>query len=423
MPRFPLSFAGPAENTAPKVGSRFKNMGPGAMVAAAFIGPGTVTTATLAGASYGYTLLWAVLFSTGATCILQEMAARLGVRTGLGVGEALRKKLTGTTSRLLAITIVGAAIFVGNAAYEAGNISGVTLGMSLLVGEADWLSWLPAGIGVVAGVVLYTGRFPVIERTLMALVAVMGLVFLVSALVARPDLGPILRGLFVPTLPEGAALMVVGLIGTTVVPYNLFLHASSAARKWRGEEDLAAARRDTVGSILLGGLITMAILITAAAAGATGGETELNRSNLGAGLAPLLGKWSAAFTGLGFMAAGLSSAITAPLAASFASTEILGWDKNLKGGRFRAVWLAVLLTGVGFALFPAYKPQSIILFAQVANGLLLPVVAGFLLWVMNDATLLGSRRNTARSNLLGGLIVAITLGLGLRSILSAFGLI
>ena len=117
---------------------KLKNIGPGAMVAAAFIGPGTITTATIAGSSFGYTLLWAVLFSVLATLVLQEMAARLGAITQNGVGHSLRKKISNPFGKLLVSVLVIAAVLVGNAAYEAGNITGAVLGLP----SYQWFSFL-----------------------------------------------------------------------------------------------------------------------------------------------------------------------------------------------------------------------------------------------------------------------------------------
>lgn len=107
---------------------QFKGLGPGIFVAAAFIGPGTVTTATMAGAGYGYTLIWAIAFSILATIVLQEMSARLGVITGMGVGDALRKKTQNKFLKVVTFTLVVLAIVIGNAAYEAGNLTGAVLG-------------------------------------------------------------------------------------------------------------------------------------------------------------------------------------------------------------------------------------------------------------------------------------------------------
>ena len=151
--------------------SKLKNIGPGAMVAAAFIGPGTVTTATFAGSSYGYTLLWAIGFSIIATLVLQEMTARLGVIGGLGVGEAIRQKINHPTLKVLASMLVIGAVLVGNAAYEAGNISGAALGFNTYYnGFSNWaINPLVVLIGGLAFCLLYTGKYKLIEHSLVCL--------------------------------------------------------------------------------------------------------------------------------------------------------------------------------------------------------------------------------------------------------------
>ncbi|MEP2770959.1 MAG: Nramp family divalent metal transporter [Fulvivirga sp.] len=399
---------------------KLKQLGPGIMIAAAFIGPGTVTTATLAGAGFGYTLLWAILFSIVATIILQEMSARLGVVGGLGVGEALRKKSKTKFLKIATIILVIGAILIGNAAYEAGNITGAILGFTWSMDY--YINPLVIVIGLIAFMLLFSGKFKLIEKSLIVLVCTMGVVFLVSAILLRPDVGKIINGLFSPTLPENASLMVMGLIGTTVVPYNLFLHASSVKEKWKDKSQLSLARWDTVLSVTLGGVITMAILITSAIAFENGNGTVEGLGDLSKQLQPILGDWSSYFIGFGFLAAGLSSSVTAPLAAAYATSEILGWKYDLKGKKFRIIWFVVLATGIIFSSV-GLKPTAIILFAQVANGLLLPIVASFLLWVVNDKEIMGEHVNHKMVNFIGIIVILITLGLGSKSVLSAFGLL
>ena len=392
-----------------------KNIGPGAMVAAAFIGPGTVTTATIAGSSFGYTLLWAVLFSVLATLVLQEMAARLGVTSQNGLGHALRTKAKHPLVKLLVSILVIVAVLIGNAAYEAGNISGAVLGLQYPTGVWPFNPWIIL-IGACAFFLLWLGKYRWIERSLVTLVAIMGLVFLISAIALKPDLLKILNGLFVVRLPEGALIMVVSLIGTTVVPYNLFLHASSVKSRW-SEDQLPAARLDTAVSVIGGGIITMAILITAAVA-FQGTQSEINGINdLALQLNPILGEWSTSFLSLGFLAAGLSSAITAPLAASFATSEVLGLNANLKAPSFRLIWGLVLLIGLVFSGL-GFKPTMVILFAQFANGILLPMVAIFLLWIMNDPKIVGHHVNSMKTNIVGGIVILVAVLLGLKSIIT-----
>lgn len=240
---------------------RLKNIGPGALVAAAFIGPGTVTTCTMSGASYGYTMLWALLFATIATIIFQEMAARIGIVTQEGLGENIRDRISNPGLKWFAIIIVIIAIFVGNIAYETGNITGGILGVQAIV--PDLSIWpIVVGMAVIAGVLMWIGSYSVIEKVLTGIVIFMGVVFLITAIASSPDWGAVVAGMFIPTIPqEGSAgiLTVVGLIGTTIVPYNLFLHASSAAERWKDPDQIGDARFDAVLSIGLGGVISMEI--------------------------------------------------------------------------------------------------------------------------------------------------------------------
>ncbi|HEX7117231.1 MAG TPA: Nramp family divalent metal transporter [Longimicrobiales bacterium] len=398
--------------------ARLRSLGPGAVVAAAFIGPGTVTTATLAGARYGYTLLWALTFSTLATVILQEMAARLGLVTGAGLGEAVRRRFEAPFARVVAVGLILSAIAFGNAAYEAGNLLGAAMGVDVVVGAGGGLRGWALGLAGVAGLLLWSGSYRLIERVLVAMVVVMSVVFLVTAVVSAPQPAALLRGSFVPSLPagDGSVLVVVGLIGTTVVPYNLFLHAAAVREKWSGPAAIGTARLDLALSIVLGGIVSMAIVVTSAAAGGD----PANAAAMARQLEPLLGPWARAFFGLGLFAAGLSSAITAPLAAAYATAGALGWPRDLRAGRVRAVWAAVLAAGAVSAGI-GVRPVQAILFAQAANGVLLPAVAAFLLLAANDRRRMGEWRNGVLLNVLGGLVVLVALALGARAVAGALG--
>ncbi|MBL4663567.1 MAG: Nramp family divalent metal transporter [Flavobacteriaceae bacterium] len=399
-----------------------KNIGPGTLIAAAFIGPGTVTICTLAGVKYNFTLLWAMVLSIVATIVLQEMAARLGLVHGKGLAETVKNEIKLPIVRTFALLLILSAILVGNAAYEAGNISGGVLGLqtilnggTLSIGQFE-LNYLSLIIGAIAFVLLFIGNYKVIERSLIALVLLMSVSFVVTAVVTQPNLTEVLKGMFVPTIPEEGWLTIVALVGTTVVPYNLFLHASLVREKWKGVKDLSAARKDTYISIMLGGLVSIAIIVSAAAI--KDGEVE-NAADLAKGLEPLYGSFSKYFLSIGLFAAGITSAITAPLAAAYVTRGCFGWESNLKSVRFRAVWIFILMLGVVLSS-AGWKPIEIIKFAQVANGLLLPIIAGFLLWVVNRSSVLGDYRNTKFQNIIGLLIVLTTVILGIRSLEKVF---
>lgn len=397
---------------------RLRSIGPGAMVAAAFIGPGTVTTASVTGAKFGYALIWTIAFSIVATIVLQEMSARLGLVTRQGLGEALREQFENPIAEYVSIALVVSAIGIGTAAYEAGNILGGAAGLATVTGIPATV-WGPA-MGLVAGALLWTGSYEVIERALIVLVAVMGLSFLLDAILIGPDLDAIATG-FVPKVPEGSVFLITGLIGTTVVGYNLFLHASSVQERWHGVDDLEACRTDTVLSIVIGGFITLAILTTAAAVFPVGTNIE-DVGTMAKQIEPLVGTHAKILFSVGLFAAGFTSATTAPLAGAYATAGALGWDRDLSSTKFRAIWMTILLVGVAFSALGT-SPVRAILFAQVANGVLLPIIALFLIYVMNDRGTLEEYVNTTPQNVVGGVVTLVVVWLGVRTLLSIAGII
>jgi NRAMP (natural resistance-associated macrophage protein)-like metal ion transporter len=396
---------------------RRRLFGPGMLVTAAFVGPGTIATASSAGASFGYSLAWALLFSVFATAVLQEMAVRQALVTRDGLATTLRRALGGHWLGKAAMLLVIAAVGLGNAAYESGNIAGAGLALAGLGGPLPLWCLL---IGCIAAGLLFLPGYRYIERLLITLVLLMSAVFVVSALLLRPDWLALLRGLLRPGIPNGSLTTVVALIGTTVVPYNLFLQANAVRERWGPEVPvdtaLAAARSDTVLSVGLGGLITLAIISTAASTFfATG--LAFSPANLAEQLEPALGSaWRVLFA-VGLFAAGLTSAITAPLAAAYAVCGALGWNDQVTGRGFRWIALAVIACG-SIVAATGTRPIAAIIFAQAANGLLLPLVGITLLWLMNHAKVLGDRRNRLASNLLGVIVVATTIGLGASRLLS-----
>jgi manganese transport protein len=401
----------------------FKNIGPGTLVAAAFIGPGTVTLCTLAGVNFGFNLLWAMLLSIIATIVLQEMAARLGIISQKGLSEVIREEIKSPLLRQCITILMLSAVVVGNASYEAGNISGGILGLESVLGKYSIaigtisINLMSFFIGFIAFILLYIGNYKFLEKALISLVLLMSVSFIATAILTKPNLLEVLNGMFVPRFPEKSILTIIGLVGTTVVPYNLFLHASLVKERWHKKEDLSFARKDTIISIILGGLVSMAIIISAAAIQIT---DIANAADLAKGLAPLFGDFATYFMALGLFAAGITSAITAPLAAAYVAKGCLGWSGGLKSKKFRFVWFAILFLGVLFSSI-GIKPIEIIKFAQVANGMLLPIIAGILLWIVNKKSVLGNFVNTKTQNILGVFILLIAIFLGVKGILKVLG--
>ena len=402
-----------------------KNIGPGTVIAAAFIGPGTITMCSIAGAEYGLDLMWALLFSLFVTTILQLTAAKIGLITQKGLSANLLESFDNKILKYLAVALVLSAILVGNTAYQAGNISGGVLGVSSIFGQLSYsytdfsINFYSILVGLLAFVILFTGSRRLIERVLIGLVLVMSLAFLTSATIVKPDFYLILKGLFIPKFPQGSLFIIIGLIGTTVVPYNIFLHASLVSDKWSRISDLKFVKTDTLLAVVLGGIISMSVMVTASAIG----DVKIqSASDLALGIEPLFGGFSKLIISLGLFAAGLTSSVTAPLAAAYVTCGCMGWKASVGSKRFRVVWFVVLFMGVLFSSLN-FKSIEIIKFAQVANGILLPVIAVFLLIVANNNRLLKNHSNGYLLNLITLIIILFTMFIGIKSVLSVIGVI
>jgi manganese transport protein len=249
----------------------------------------------------------------------------------------------------------------------------------------------------------------------------MSLSFLVALGVTRPDIGALFAGL-VPTLPDGSLLTAMALIGTTVVPYNLFLHAASVRNRWTGPDGLEEASTESAISIGLGGLVSIAILATAAAALFGSNAVITDAVGMAKQIEPLYGELARQALGLGLLGAGLTSALTAPMATGYIVRELWpGVDEAASARRQR--WTMVSIAAIGTLVASAgIKPVQIIMLAQVANGLLLPLVAAFLVWVVQSPKLMGKYAISGLHRILAWGILAICLGLGIRLILKATGL-
>jgi NRAMP (natural resistance-associated macrophage protein)-like metal ion transporter len=273
-------------------------------------------------------------------------------------------------------------------------------------------------LSLTAIAILGTQKYRLIEKFLVFLVFLMSLSFLTTLIFIKPDLLGILKGL-VPSFPKDSLYLALALVGTTVVPYNLFLHSAAVRQKWKTPDQLKHVKKDLILAVSLGGLVSASIIVTSSVAFFSQGKTLESGAQLALQLKPLFGTFTNILFGIGFFAAGLSSAVTAPYAAAFASSGILNWKGEQASRGFRAVWISIILIGMCVSLLDL-KPLSVIVFAQVANGIILPVASIFLLIVLNHRKRMGSLANTRLQNTIGTIIILIVSFLGLWNIIKIF---
>ncbi len=376
------------------------------VISAAFIGPGTVTTAASAGASSQYQLVWALIFSIIACWVLQDAAARLPLVQGKNLGETIADRCRSYpwVGHLVVLAIVS-----GGVAYQAGNILGGVRGAALLLDLNP--NWLTIFIGIAATGILWLGNERLIAQSMGLVVAIMGVAFLWIALSGEIDSTDLITGSVIPSIPPNSELLVLGLIGTTIVPYNLFL-----ASGIRHDQDKKTLRWGLGMAILIGGLISLAILLVG-----THIQGEFSFEALAEQMQNELGVWGRTLFGLGLFAAGFSSSITAPLAAAITARSIWGYHRqqwHSQSRNFRLVWGIVMLTGLIFGL-SGIKPIPAIILAQALNGLLLPFVAILLFLVINQKNKENRPGNTLLHNVLMLIVIGITIILGYISLSKA----
>jgi len=341
---------------------------------------------------------------------LAEAAARITIASGKNLGEIIAQKYRNSNSSVSWIIFL--AIAFGCAAYQAGNMLGAIEGMKLMTDISPQI--LTIIIGVIAFVILMLGNFKSIANVLGLVVALMGIAFIYVAFQTDFSFGKIMSSAVVPSFPDNSSLLIIGLIGTTIVPYNLFL-ASGISQG----QSISEMRWGITLAVLIGGLISIAIMLGGAQM--TG---EFSLAALGAFMGEKLGTYGGGLFAFGLFAAGLTSSITAPLAAAVTARSLFSNEKNdwsVHSKNFRWVWGIILLIGL-ISGMTIGKPEPAIIMAQAINGALLPIVAIFLIFTVNDTALLPKEfLNSNLSNVVTMLLVGVCCFLGINNIFNALG--
>lgn len=394
--------------------SRILNVLFWSVISAAFIGPGTVTTATKAGAYFHFDLMWALAFSTIACILLQEASARVTIHSRMNLAKAIAKQFENRSAKGLVLMLVIGAIVLGSAAYETGNILGSMAGLGLIFDIPQYI--LVSIIGILAFIALSLPSVQTIAKLMGGVVFLMGIAFITTAVLLKPSASDIFKGIFIPTVPQssGAGLLILGIIGTTVVPYDLFLGSGVLDKS----QKISEMRFGLSTAVILGGLISMAIMTVGTVI-----DGEFTYDALVKALSEKIGTYAVYVFGFGMFAAGFSSSITAPLVSSitaksfFEEKSVSKW--KTQGIYYKMVYLSVLIIGLGFG-YAQVEPIPAIILAQALNGLILPFISVFLIYVINDPVLMGKgKTNGWFSNILLGIITWVTMVLGAISIVES----
>ena len=393
-------------------------LGPGFITANVDNDAGGIATYSIAGAHFGYSLLWTLLPITVALIVVQEMSARLGAITGKGLGELIRENYGLRTTFYLMVALL--VTDIGNTVAE---FAGWAAALEIF-GIPRWVS-VPIGAFVVWWLVV-KGNYKTVEKVFLIACTVY-LTYVASALFAKPVWSDVLKQTFEPKIESSAAwiLMIIGIVGTTIAPWMQFYLQSSIVEKRIGPEEYRLSRWDVIVGCLVAAGVAFFIVVACGATLYPKGIRIEGAEQAALALVPLAGKWAGTLFAFGLANASLFAASILPLATAYSICEALGFEAGVnkswaEAPQFNTLYTSMIVIGAGVILIPGVPLFPVLFLSQVLNGLLLPFVLIFVVLLVNRVDLMGTYVNGRVWNWIAwgtvGVMVLLTLVLVVATI-------
>lgn len=386
-------------------------MGPGIITGNVDNDANGIATYSVAGAHFGYGLLWTLVLSTVALALVQEMVARMGAVTGKGLADLIRERF-----RVRLTVFVMVVLVLANWANTVGDFAGIAGAMEIF-GVSRYLA-LPLAAFFV-WLLVVRGSYRVVERVFLGATLIY-VTYVISAILARPPWGEVLRSVVTPTwqFDRPYVALVIGLIGTTIAPWMQFYQQAAVVDKGIRKEDYQYARLDTYLGVISLNVVAFFIVVACGATLFVRGVTINDAADAAVALRPLAGPYASALFAIGLLNAGLFSVAIIPLSTAYAVCEAFGWEAGLDRSPREAPVFVGLITGLIVAsalviLIPGVPLIPVMLFSQVLNGMLLPVVLLFLILLTSDREIMGAYRNSTVFTLLSWALVVAMAALSL----------
>ena len=389
-------------------------LGPGIVSGFADNDAGGITTYSIAGAKFGYQLLWLILVTQVALLITQEIGARMGLATGKGLVGLIRERFGIRWAAFATVTMLAA-----NLGTTVSEFAGIGAALSIF-GVPAPISAIVAAIAVIT--LIGAGSFNRVQYFFVAIGVIVSGAYILSAILASPDWGQALHSLIVPsgTFNGVYMLAVVGVVGTTITPWGQqFIQAYVVDKRLR-PEDMSAERIDVLIGVFITNVIAAFIVIACAATlWASGIFTISSAADAAVALQPIAGNVAAVLFAIGLVAASLLGLGVVPLSSAYTAAEVFGWEQGVEwrireAPAFYGLLVFFIVFAALFMLIPGLPLIQVMFSAQVFNGLLLPVILVFVMLLVGDRKIMG--------NLVSGRINLI-LGWGVTLLLIVMSLV
>lgn len=393
-------------------------MGPGLITACADNDAGGITTYSAAGAHYGYNLLLVLFISIVSLMVVQEMSARMGVVTGKGLSDLIREQF-GVKWAFFAMTV----LCLANVATTASEFSGIATSFEIF-GLSKYIS-----VPLMAFVVWWSvvkGSYARVEKIFFALCLTF-ISYFISGFIVEPPWQEVMSATLKPQLSADAnyLMMVIGMIGTTITPWGQFYIQSSVVDKGIGIKDFKFIRMDVFFGSFFTGLVAFFIVVVTAVV-LNGNNIAIETAQDAAmALEPLAGKYAAILYAFGLFGASMLAAFILPLSTAYAVCEAFGFESGISKSSkeapiFFGIYTTLILLGALLVLWPGISLYTIMMMAQVVNGILLPPILIFMLLIINNKKLMGQYTNAHIYNIMAWAQSLILILLTIVLIIAAF---
>ncbi len=394
-------------------------LGPGFITANVDNDAGGIATYSIAGAHFGYSLLWTMIPIGLALIVVQEMSARLGAVTGKGLGELIRENYG-----LRMTFYILSALFVTDIGNTVAEFAGWAAALEIF-GIPRWIS-VPIGAFAVWWLVV-KGNYKTVEKIFLIACTVY-LTYIVSAFFAKPVWADVIEQTVEPHIESNAAwvLMIIGLVGTTIAPWMQFYLQSSVVEKRIDAENYAVARWDVIVGCAVASVVAFFIIVACGATLYPKGIRIQGAAEAAVALEPLAGKWAKTLFAFGLANASLFAASILPLATAYSVCEGLGFEAGVdkswrEAPQFNILYTGLIVLGAGIILIPGIPLFPVLFLSQVFNGLLLPFVLVFMCLLVNRADLMGEHVNGRFWNMVAwgtcAVMIALTLALVVTTVI------
>src|SRR5512136_2144743 len=393
-------------------------LGPGIITANVDNDAGGITTYSLAGAHFGYSLLWVMIPTTIALVVIQEMCARMGAVTGKGLSDLIRESFGVKVTFYVMI-----ALLLTNMGNSVSEFAGIAASLEIF-GISKYLS-VPVS-ALLVWLLVVKGSYKVVEKVFLVACMVY-IAYPIAAFMAGPKWDIVLKATVVPTFKADSAylIMMIGVVGTTIAPWMQFYQQSAVVEKGITIDQYSFSRLDVIVGCVMAIVVAFFIVVACAATIHLQGLRIETAADAAVALKPLVGRHASALFAFGLFNASLFAACILPLSTAYYICEGMGWESGIdkdfrKAPQFFWLFTIIIILSAGIILLPNTPLIQIMFLSQVVNGAVLPFVLIFMLLLINDKVLMGEHTNGHTFNIIAWITVVVMIVLTMLMTIDLF---